>query len=234
MLLWQLAAMLLDQRLLLASPVTVLGRLAVIWLESGFWQAVGFSFIRIVCGFLLAFVIGIALAILAGRFPVVEIFLWPFVLTVKSVPVASFIIILLIWLSSAELSIVISFLMVFPILYSNVLAGIKSTDKKLTEMAQLYQIPWGRRLLYIYLPQVKPFLLSACSVALGMSWKAGIAAEVIGIPAGSIGDALYQAKIYFDTGDLFAWTVIIVLISVGFEKLFHLALSKTFLGLEKR
>ena len=231
--LWQLAAMLLDQRLLLASPVKVLGRLATIWLEKGFWQTVSFSFVRIVCGFLLAFVTGILLAVLAGRFPIVEIFLWPFVLTVKSVPVASFIIILLIWLSSAELSIIISFLMVFPILYSNVLQGIKSTDGKLTEMAQLYKMPWSRRLFYIYLPQVKPFLYSACSVALGMSWKAGIAAEVIGIPAGSIGDALYQSKIYYNTSDLFAWTVIIVLISVGFEKVFLVALKRAFSGMEK-
>jgi NitT/TauT family transport system permease protein len=232
-LLWQAASMLLDQSLLLVSPFKVLKRLGTIWLEAGFWQTVGFSLSRIVSGFMLGFICGLLLAILAGRLHIIEVFLWPFVLTIKSVPVASFIIISLIWLTSSKLSIFISFLMVFPIIYSNVLQSIKSTDKKLLEMAQLYRIPWRRRLLYIYMPQIKPFLISACSVALGMSWKAGIAAEVIGIPNGSIGEMLYESKIYLDTGNLLAWTVIIVLLSVSFEKLFMLLLKKAFAGLEK-
>ena len=110
--------------------------------------------------------------------------------------------------------------MVFPVIYSNVLEGIRSTDRELLEMGQVFRIPWGRRLLYIYLPHLKPFLFSACSVALGMSWKSGVAAEVIGVAAGSIGEKLYESKIYFMTEDLLAWTVVIVLISVLFEKLF--------------
>lgn len=232
-LLWQVASMLLDQSLLLVSPFKVIERLGAIWLEAGFWQTIGFSFSRIVSGFILGFVCGTLLAILAGRLHIIEVFLWPYVLTIKSVPVASFIIISLIWLTSSELSIFISFLMVFPIIYSNVLQGIKSTDIKLLEMAQLYRTPWRRRLLYIYLPQLRPFLISACSVALGMSWKAGIAAEIIGIPTGSIGEMLYESKIYYNTSSLFAWTVIIVLLSVSFEKLFTLLLKKAFAGLEK-
>lgn len=94
-------------------------------------------------------------------------------------------------------------------------------------------MPWRRRLLYIYLPQLQPFLLSACSVALGMSWKAGIAAEVIGIPSGSIGEQLYEAKVYLSTADLLSWTVVIVLVSVLFEKLFITLLKRAFAGLER-
>ena len=101
------------------------------------------------------------------------------------------------------------------------------------EMAQLYDVPWGRRLLYIYMPQVRPFMLSACSVALGISWKSGIAAEVIGIPDGSIGEMLYEAKVYFKTADLFAWTVVIILASLLFEKLFLRLLRAVFARLEK-
>ena len=231
--LWQCASMLLAQPLLLVSPLSVLRRLAVIWLEAGFWQTLAFSFFRIVAGFLLAFVLGVLLAVLAGRLRAAEVLLRPLMATVKSVPVASFIIISLIWLTAARLSIFISFLMVLPIIYSNVLQGIKSTDARMLEMAQLYKVPWRRRLLYIYMPQVRPFLLSACSVALGISWKSGIAAEVIGIPNGSIGEMLYESKVYFKTADLFAWTVVIILASLLFEKLFLRLLRAVFARLEK-
>lgn len=230
---WQTAAMLLNQKILIASPLAVLERLTTIWRNPGFTAALWFSFSRIVSGFMLAMVCGILLAILAGRFHLAEILLWPFLLTIKSVPVASFIVIALIWLSSAQLSVFISFLMVLPIIYSNVLGGVKSMDPQLNQMANVFRVPSGRRLLYIWLPQIKPFLLSACSVSLGLSWKAGIAAEIIGIPDGSIGEALYDAKVYLNTVDLFAWTVIIVLISVLFEKIFMALLKKAFAGLER-
>ena len=168
----------------------------------------------------MAFALGCLLGVLSGKWPLLETLLWPYVITIKTVPVASFIIISLIFFSARQLSTFISFLMVFPVIYSNVLEGIRSTDRELLEMGQVFRIPWGRRLLYIYLPHLKPFLFSACSVALGMSWKSGVAAEVIGVAAGSIGEKLYESKIYFMTEDLLAWTVVIVLISVLFEKLF--------------
>lgn len=230
---WQAAAMALDQKVLLASPVSVLARLTSIWREPDFLHALWFSFIRIVGGFGLALVLGMLLAVLAGKFPALEIFLWPIFTAIKSVPVASFIIICLIWLTSAQLSIFISFLMGIPIIYTNVLQGIRSTDRKMTEMADIFHIPWNRRLVYIWLPQIRPYLISACTTALGLSWKAGIAAEIIGIPDGSIGEMLYQAKAYLNTVDLFAWTVIIVVISILFEKLFLALLRFGFGRLER-
>ncbi|MGN1002696.1 MAG: ABC transporter permease [Oscillospiraceae bacterium] len=231
--LWQAAAMALNQKLLLASPLSVLARLAVIWREPAFFQTVWFSFARIVGGFTLALVLGVLLAMIAGKFPVLEIFFWPMFTAIKSVPVASFIIISLIWLSSAQLSTFISFLMVLPIIYTNVLQGIRSTERQMVEMADLFRVPWTRRLKYIWLPQIRPYLLSACSTSLGMSWKAGVAAEIIGIPDGSIGEMLYHAKAYLNTVDLFAWTVIIVAVSILFEKAFLALLRKGFERLVK-
>ena len=148
--------------------------------------------------------------------------------TVKSIPVASFIILALIWLSSAQLSSFISYLMVLPILYTAILSGIRNIDPQMLEMADVFHLSWRRRLLFLWIPQIKPYLLSGCSVALGLSWKAGIAAEIIGLPDGTIGEALYNSKIYLCTVDLFAWTVIIVLISVLFEKLFMALLRQIF------
>ena len=220
LLVWQAGAMVLDMHLLLVTPLEVVRRLVTLVGESGFWRTLLFSFSRIVLGFLLAFALGCLLGVLSGKWPLLETLLWPYVITIKTVPVASFIIISLIFFSARQLSTFISFLMVFPVIYSNVLEGIRSTDRELMEMAQVFRIGWWRRLGYIYLPHLKPFLFSACSVALGMSWKSGVAAEVIGVASGSIGEKLYESKIYFLTEDLLAWTVVIVLVSVLFEKLF--------------
>jgi len=219
-LLWQLAAMLIDKKILLASPLDVFIRLTTIWTEEGFFMTLSFSFLRIVGGFFAALILGIVLGTLAGKFSLLEIILMPYMVTIKSVPVASFVIISLIWLNSRELPIFISFLMVLPIVYTNILNGIKSVDRQKLEMAKVFQLSPAEKLRFIFLPHLKPFLYSALSVSLGLAWKSGVAAEVIGIPDGSLGERLYMAKVHFETVDLFAWTLIIVFISVGFEKLF--------------
>lgn len=230
---WQIAAMIVDTEFLFPSPIDVILRLFTVWREDGFFIAISNSFLKIVSGFLLGLILGTALAIIAARFSVVEDLLWPFMITIKSVPVASFIVLALMWLTSRELSTFISFLMVLPIIYTNLLGGIKNSDREMDKMATVFRMPLGRRILYIWIPRIKPFMLSACSIALGLSWKAGIAAELIGIPDDSLGEMLYYAKIYFNSLDLFAWTIIIVLLSIGFEKLFISILKFAFRRIEK-
>ena len=217
---WQLGAMALDQELFLVSPLRVLGRLGELVVTGPFWRAVGISSLRIMGGFLAATAAGVLLAALSARFRRVEELLAPALLAIKSIPVASFIILALILFSSRNLAVLISFLMVLPVVYANVLEGIRSADRQLLEMGRVFRLPVGRRLRYLYVPQVYPFFEAACGVALGLCWKAGVAAEVIGMPQGSIGERLQQAKIYLDTPDLFAWTLVIVLVSLAFEKLF--------------
>lgn len=230
---WQAVAMLIDSELILVTPIEVIKRLFTVWREPGFFASIAFTSSKIILGFLAAFFIGIGLGALAGRFRVAEILLWPWMLTVKSVPIASFVLIILLFVSSADISVFISFLIVLPIIYTNVLSAIKSTDSKLLEAAKLFGTPAKYRLLYIRLPQIKPYLISASSVGCGLAFKAGVAAELIGIPTGSIGEALYNAKIYLNSADLFAWTIIIILMSVLFEKLFIFLLRLVFAGTEK-
>ena len=233
LLIWQGLSMYIGQDILLVSPVSVVQRLAQLVITAGFWQSVLFSLLRITAGFLLAAVSAIFFAALAARFKRIEEFLAPAILFIKSTPVASFIILILIWVSSRNLSVVISYLMVLPIIYTNVLEGIRSADSKLLEMADVFQVPKHRRVIYIYVSQVLPFFQSACLVGLGLCWKAGVAAEVIGIPKGSIGEKLYMAKIYFAAPDLFAWTLTIIIVSLLFEKLFMLLISVLIKRLER-
>lgn len=234
LLVWQAASLVLKQEILLASPVSVAERLSVLMKESDFWASVVFSFTRIITGFLLALVCGIVLAVASFCSRIVSFLVNPLMSVAKSTPVASFIILCLIWIPSRNLSVFISFLIVLPVIYTNILEGINKTDRKLLEMAKVFKIPLWRRIVFIYLSQILPYLISACTVTLGMSWKAGVAAEVIGVPSGSIGEKLYQAKIYLDTPDLFAWTAVIIVISFLFEKLFIFLLKSFIQWVESR
>lgn len=217
---WELAARLIGNRLLLVGPIQVAKRLAVLMQEGSFWAAIGFTFSRITLGFLLAFCAACLLAALAAWLPLADILIRPYMVAVQTVPVASFIVIALLWLSGRKLSIFISFLMVLPVLYANVLQGIRSADGKLLEMAKVFRLSPARRVRCIYIPALRPYVLSACHVALGLCWKAGVAAEVIGVCSGSIGGMLYDAKVYLEISDLFAWTLVIIAVNILFEKLF--------------
>ena len=225
LLVWQIAAMALDAlypqgHLLLPSPLSALMRLGELALTATFWRSVGQSFVRIVGGFLFSCLAASLLAVPASRWKWVRELLSPLVATVKAVPVASFIILALVWLSSRSLALFISALMVFPRVYLNVLEGIRQTDRKLLEMAKVFHVPLWRQVRGIYIPAVLPYFRTAVSLGLGLCWKAGVAAEVIGLPTGSVGEQLYNAKVYYMTPDLFAWTAVIVVVSVVFEKLF--------------
>lgn len=223
---WQIAAMCIHQKILLVTPVQVFARLLTIWRVPGFGSTVWFTFYHIAGGFLLGVVLGICCAALANRFPAVETLLWPWMATIKSVPVASFVVICLIWLSARHLSVFISFLIVLPVIYQNVLSGLRAVNRQMEELAEVFCMSPIKKLRYITLPQLAPFLMSGCTVTTGMAWKAGVAAEIIGTPGGSVGLQLHLAKMYLDTDDLLAWTVIIVVISVLWEKLFLFLLRK--------
>ena len=226
---WQCAAMAVGQEVFLVSPVQAGYTLLQLLPQAEFWQRVGFSSGRILLGFGLGVAVSIVLAVAAQAWHTADVLLAPVLQLVKATPVASFIILALVWLNSQSLSLFISALMVFPPVYLNVLEGICHTDRRLLEMARVFRVPLGRRLRGIYLPQVMPYFRTAVSLGLGLCWKAGAAAEIIGLPAGSMGERLYTAKVYFQTADLFAWTVTIVAVSVVFERLF-LALVDRLMG----
>lgn len=220
LLLWEIVARFIGQEILLVSPVIVLLKFFELIITAQFWQSIAFSFVRIIGGFFLALLVGILLAGLSSVSTIVRELTAPLISVIKAMPVASFIILLLIWVSSRNLSFIISFLMVLPVVYTNMLEGIRRVDGQLLEMAEVFQVSVFKKFRYIYLSQLMPYFKSACSLSLGLCWKAGVAAEVIGIPNGSIGEKLYEAKVYLETPDLFAWTLTIVLLSVCFERLF--------------
>ena len=215
---WQIAAMRMDNQILLVGPVRVLQTLVQNILQPDFLKIVLHSFVRIGLGFFTALIAGLILGAVSYRFPIAEEVSAPVMAALKSIPVASFVVLLLIWFGSSKLSLLVSFLIVFPNVYVNTISGLKSVDIKLKEMARVFGMGTTARLMYIYRPALMPYMNSCLKISLGMSWKSGIAAEVIGLPDYSMGERLYMSKIYLDTAGLFSWTLLIVLVSFLFEK----------------
>ncbi len=216
---WQIASAAIGQEILLVSPVSTFQTLFRLMGTAAFYQSVGNTFGRIALGFFLALGAGVVLGTLAHFIRGARLLLSPPLTAVKATPIASFVILALVWISAKNLSVFIAFLMALPLIYESQLAGLDGADGKLLEMAEVFGIPPICRARAIYAPAAAPYLLSALRSAMGICWKAGVAAEVIGQPASSIGDALYRAKLFLATDELFAWTAAVVILSLAFEKI---------------
>ena len=138
---------------------------------------------------------------------------------VKTVPVVSFISLLLLWVKPERISVVISFLIVLPVVYENVSRGVRETPESMVDMARIFRVPLLRRLRFLYLPNAVPYATAAVSSGLSLCWKAGIAAEVLTVPQLSIGKMIFESKLYLETTSLFAWTLTVILLSLAIEKL---------------
>lgn len=216
---WQIISMLVAQELLVPAPLAVLNALAGLVRTTGFWQTSCISLIRIVTGFLSGVIFGSLAAVLTTRYVLADTLISPLLRIIRATPVASFIILALVWIKTGWLPAFISFLMVVPVVWSNVENGIREIDIDLLEMAQVFRLGYFKTLVYVRIPSVMPYFIAACTTGMGLAWKSGIAAEVICRPDFSIGKQLQNAKIYLETPYVFAWTITVVMLSILLEKL---------------
>ena len=226
LLVWHLAARLVQNDVLLVGPIETITALRTLLFTAAFRRAVLFSFLRIFGGFFAGALSGFLLALLSFALPFSERLLSPFVAALKTVPVACYAILLLIWSGRDGIAFWISAIVVCPVLYVNTMQGLRAADKELLEIASMFTMTRGDSWRHIYLPALLPFLHSAFQVAVGMSWKSGIAAEVIGLKTGTLGNELNRAKILLKTDNLFAVTLTVILLSWGTEKLLLRLLSR--------
>ena len=214
---WQLTAAAVGQELLLPGPAAVGRRLLELAAGAVFWQTALASLLRIFGGLLLGVALGALLAGLTAWVPLLDWVLTPAVKVVRATPVASFILLVYLWVERGRVPGLISALMVLPVVWGNVTRGIAETDPQLLELARAYGFGRGRTLRRIYIPSVLPYFASGCRTALGLAWKAGVAAEVLCQPRNAIGTQIYNTKYYLETPSLFAWTLVVIALSFLLE-----------------
>lgn len=216
--LWQLIAWALGNPLLFCGPIEVVGALGERAVQQTFWVSIGWSFLRIALGFLVAVAAGVVLGLLAARFRWMAALLAPPLFIVKSAPVVCFIALLLVLLGSHGATSMVVAMVVFPPIYAAMIEGAAAQDRALDEMAAVFGLSPLRRFLHVELPRYEPFLRAAFKSAVGMSWKAGIAAELIGLPGASIGEGVYLAKLSLDVPGIIAWTAVVIAVGWLCEK----------------
>lgn len=223
---WYALFIYVDEEILIVSPWTVAKRIWALGATAEFWKTAGLSLIRIMLGFVCGVFFGTLTAVATSFSKSVNELFKPLLTVIKTTPVASFILLALVWIKRDNVPSFISFLMVLPIVWANVSEGIGAADKNLLEVAKIFGFGIRKKFADIYIPSVKPYFFAGTTTAMGLAWKAGIAAEVLSQPKTSIGTHLYSSKIYLETTDLFAWTVVVIILSVILEKLLKLTLKK--------
>ncbi len=216
---WQVCALIIDREVVLPTPVSVVGRFLELAATAPFWSAAVHSLFRIMCGYAAGVIIGALLGAAMYFVSALHMLFSPLLTVVKSTPVASFILIAYFIITDTAIPVFITFLMVLPMISASVFTSLAGTDKELLEMCEVYGFSFFKRLKTLYIPTVMPHFLSQALTALGFGWKAGIAAEVLCTPGDSIGKYLYDSKNYLETVDTFAYTLLVVIISLCLEKL---------------
>lgn len=223
---WALCALWVGKELFLPTPWAVLRSLARLVPTADFWKTVAYSLLRVLQGYLPGVLLGAVGGVLTAKIGFMDVLFSPLLTVVRATPVSSFIMLALVFLGRDAVPSFIVFLMVLPIVWANVTEGVKTVDSALKEVCRVYDISLSRRMKILYFPHCLPYFSAGALTALGLAWKAGIAAEVLCTPKSSIGKMVYDSKVYLETSDLFAWTAVVILLSLVLEKLLKYFLER--------
>ena len=226
-LVWQIVYIIVGKEIIIPSPYSTAKRIWELIFTASFWRITASSVLRILAGYLCGVAVGVVLAVLTNLSQLIYALLRPVISIARATPVASLTVIIIVWVTNRQVPLFIVGLMVFPIIWGNTFEGIKNTDKKLLEMSRSFSVSRLSVLLHVYVPSVYPYFIAGASASLGLAWKSGIAAEILGSTQGSVGQQLNDAKVYLDSQGKFAWTVVVIVLSIIFERLIISLLRKT-------
>ncbi|MCB8995142.1 MAG: ABC transporter permease [Bacteroidales bacterium] len=214
---WKILSLFAHSSQLIPSPEKTLETVFEVIMRDGFWPSLLSTLGRGLLGFMISLVLAFMLGVPAGLNSVFFQMLNPLLIAIRSTPVISLILLAIIWLGNEMVPVFIAILTMFPILCTNIIAGLRSVDKDLIEMGTTYKVAQSRILKEIYLPSISPFLTSGFSNAMGFGWRAVIIGEVLAQPLHGIGTQMQNAQIFLQVSEIIAWTLIAILISSLFE-----------------
>lgn len=222
--LWQILSLIVNSGVIVPSPLDTLKKLWELLGTGNFYAACGLSLLRVFMGFIIGTVLGTLLAVLSHIGA--EFIISPAISVIKATPVASIIIVMLFFIKRDIVPVTATLLIALPIIYTNVLRGFSSVPRDMAEVADVFMLSRGKRIKYLLIPSTLPYFSAGVKSAVGLSWKAGIAAEVLCTPKVSLGTMLYDTKTYLLSDEMFALTLTVIVLSVIIEKLLAVGISK--------
>jgi NitT/TauT family transport system permease protein len=223
---WEIGARMSGSYLIFPGPVLVIRQFIALVPTERFLRAVGGSLLRVFVGILFSVPLGVAVGILAGLDKRINAFLAPFFAVVAATPVMSVILIAFLVFGSERTPVFTAFLMVFPVMAANTIAGVRAVDPKLKELFALYRVPRETTVRRLYIPAIMPFILGGMRSSLSLCWKVVVASEVLVQPLLALGTGMQRAKAQLETPELFAWTLATVIAAAFTEWAASRALGK--------
>lgn len=229
LLLWELASLRIGSQQIMPGPWETLRAAVGLLVEPGFLIIVGSTLLRGIAGFVIASALGIVLGVLGGINKGFEAFMTPWVVVMRSTPVVAFVLLALIWFSQST-AVFIGIITMFPMVFTNIVEGMRNVDGDLVEMARFYKVRRSDIIMKVYLPSILPYMISGLSSASGIGWRAIIIGEVLSQPRYGIGGSMQLAQMQMNVDVLIAWTFIAVIIGFAFEKIIRFVEKKAIKG----
>lgn len=226
---WYGVAAVIGKEIILPTPAATFRRLVQLVITGGFWPHLAATLSRGLLGFALSYLAGLLIGLLSGSNRNFKSFFHLWLTVIRSTPTMALIILALIWFRAEAVTLFVTFLVVFPLVTENVSEGMGQLNPELKEMARLYQVPFPTVLRRMYLPAILPYLASGAAAGLGLTWKVIIAAEVLAYPRFGIGARMDRARTYLETAEVFAWTVVVIAISLFCDRLLQRLIRKQLL-----
>jgi NitT/TauT family transport system permease protein len=224
-LLWELGSRLSGSLLIFPGPLPVLRSLLRLMQSRRFLASLGESFIRVMSGILISAPLGIIVGIAAGLDKRIAAFTRPFLQVISTIPVMSVILIAFLLLGQERTPVFTAFLMVFPVMTGNTVAGLQSVDARLKELLRIYPLSLRRKLQVLYIPAIAPFIIGGLHSSLSLCWKVVVASEVLVQPLRALGTGMQMSKAQLEIPDLFAWTAATIIAAGLSELIFSLVVS---------
>lgn len=225
-LLWQIFASRTDNDFLMPYPLDVLQYMLSLLSTQSFYVAVATTLLRVFIGLTIAFTMAMLCATLAYRHRVFHDLFYPILLLTRSIPNISYVIIILLWFGAEKSSAIITFLILFPMMYANLYEGLGNINRDLLNVMKIYPEKKSYLIRKIYIPLLHSSIKASLLTGISFGFKVGVMAEIVAQAQNGIGRQMNYCKVSFDMTGVFAWTGWIILLALIMEIFIHLILYR--------
>lgn len=223
--LWDVLYKIENHEVIIPSINNTFNEIGNIVSSDNFLEIINATTIRTIIGFVISLVLGFAIGFISGLYKSFEDFMKPYIIFMRSTPSVAIVLLALIYVKSYNVPILVNFLICFPIIYQEVITGVKNSDKSVLELAKVHQISKFTTIRYVYLPSVFSHVISGVLNTISLSFKITISSEILSIPKYGIGSSIYTSKIYLNTAEVFAWIIIVFCICFVFDYIINIIRS---------
>ena len=219
LLVWEISALLLGSSFILPTPIetfkALIHELTKIETFHAFLSTAWKGFFVLGLVVLLGTLIGLVMGINTAIYEILR----PVVMIVQAVPVISWLaLVIFLWGIGWKGPVLISFLSLLPVSIFTTAAGVRSIDKDLLEMVEVYKVPKRKVFKDIYLGSIVPFVVATIDISIGNVWKVILVSEFLCGDEG-LGVLISWARQYVDVPRVYALTIIAVAFGIISERL---------------